>query len=137
MSADQFTADDHASVEQAGTELQRRGWQVKPSLNSVVNQWAGFVHAVARGYDDNIYEYTNDMSIRRWAEEARPFLSPLAARMLDTRLAPIDAQFRAETVEVTRRLPGTSGRFWWESRVPKRLVGELADDVAVLALGSA
>ena len=34
------------------------------SLGSLLRRWSEFVTQVERGYDDSIYEYTNDLSVR-------------------------------------------------------------------------
>lgn len=44
-----------------------------------------------------IDDYTNDLSVRRFAEEARQHLTPLIAEALDERLRPLDDRFRAAT----------------------------------------
>lgn len=132
MPSSPLAADDYASIDRAQTELGSRGWQIRPSPNSVVNGWAGFVQTVERGYDESIYEYSNDMSIRRWAEEARPFLTPPVAEALDAQLAPWDERFTAATVEAKR--PPGRGQYWFEKRLPRLLVGEMARDVEALGL---
>jgi hypothetical protein len=84
------TAEDYASVDRAGEELQRRGWCRRYSVNEVVNGWASLVRSVETGYLMTIDEYTN------------------GAR---------------------GKLPGAGTDYWWETRLPRRLVGELAEDV--------
>lgn len=81
-----------------------------------------------------IDDYTNDLSIRRWAEEARPLLTSGVARAMDDRLRPLDERFRQATTETTERLPGAGTSHWWERRVPLVLVGELAEDVRRMKL---
>ena len=34
------------------------------SLDALLREWRAFVTQVERGYDDSIYEYTNDLSVR-------------------------------------------------------------------------
>ena len=124
-----WTEDDHRSIERVADELVRRGWRSRYSLNEVVNGWLLLVHAIENGYDMCIDEYTNDLSIRRWAAEARPLLTPLVRQMMDERLEGLDERFRAATFEAARRLPGAGAHYWWETRLPNLLVGELAEDV--------
>jgi hypothetical protein len=128
------TPEDYESVNRAGEELQRRGWRRAFSLNEVVDMWAYLVASVERGYTMTIDDYTNDLSIRRWAEEARPLLTPLVAGSMDERLAPLDERFREATVATTATLPGAGTDYWWCRRVPKVLVDELAEDVERMGL---
>ena len=127
-------ADDYASIDRAADELHRRGWRKRFSLNEVVSAWEWFVGAVERGYDMTIYEYTNDLSIRRWAEEARPLLTERVVQWMDQALAPLDDRFRAATLETDSKLPGAGRDQWWECRLPRVLVGELAEDVDRMGL---
>ena len=126
--------DDYRSIDQAAEELFARGWSRRFTLNEVVNGWASFVRAVEAGYAMCIDEYTNDLSVRRWAAEARPLLTPLVRESLDAKLEPIDERFRAATFETHRRLPGAATDYWWETRLPRLLVGEIADDVERMEL---
>lgn len=127
-----LNAVDYDPIDRAASELRRRGWQISPSINSAINGWASFVLAVESGYDESVYEYTNDMSIRTWIGEARPFLTAAVVEALDAQLAPWDERFKAATAEA-RRPPGR-GTHWWEKRLPRTLVGELAEDAKVLGL---
>lgn len=134
MTNDAPTADDYASVDRAGEELHSRGWRKAFSVNEVVEAWDQFVGAVEDGYGFGLDEYWNDLSIRRWPEEARPLLTPLVARSLDARLVPLDARFRAATNDGLASSQHES-TYWWESRTPEVLVGELADDLERLQRG--
>lgn len=135
MTEEAPTAQDYASIERAVDELERRGWRRRFSIDEVVNGWASFVHSVEEGYDWTIDEFTNDVSLRRWAEEAGPLLSPLVRQSMDARLEPLDDRFRAATYPALRPLPGAGITYWWETRLPNLLVGELAEDVERMGLG--
>ncbi len=54
------------------------------TLGSLLQEWGRVVTAVERGYDDSIYEYTNDLSVRdrleRVVEGAGPGLAPATTR---------------------------------------------------------
>jgi hypothetical protein len=128
-----LTKDDYDSIDRAEDELQRRGWR-RFSLNGAVDDWGSFVRTVEESYDMCIDDYTNDLSVRRWAAEARPLLTGRIRVSLDQRLAPIDERFRTATFEAPRHLPGAGTDGWWETRLPRRLVGELAEDVTALGL---
>ena len=95
--------------------------------------WRSFVTAVERGYDDSIYEYTNDLSVRDRLERVAAGAGPVLRAKLHGALAEDDRRFAPATQEAGRAL----GEFaqeapsWWR-RVPRRRVGELAEDLAAL-----
>jgi hypothetical protein len=99
------------------------------SLGSLLGDWARFVTAVERGYDDSIYEYTNDLTVRDRLERVVSGASPGLRAQLEAKLAPDDRRFEAATEAAVRPLGATYTTWWWR-RVPRRLVGELADDLA-------
>lgn len=129
------TAEDYASIDRASVELVRRGWREKLSVHEVIDQWGDLVTIVEEGYGLSIDEFTNDVSLRRWAAEASPLLTPLVRDAMNARLTPLDDRFRAATFEVHRALPGAETGYWWDQRLPVRLVGELAEDVRRMGLG--
>jgi hypothetical protein len=98
------------------------------SLGSLLHEWQRFVTAVERGYDDSIYEYTNDLSVRDRLERVVAGAGPGLRAQLERTLAADDARFEAATEEAPRPLGATYATWWWR-RVPRRLVGELADDL--------
>src|SRR5438094_8494043 len=63
------------------------------SLNELLGQWAEFVRTVERGYDDSIYEYTNDLSVRDRLQSLVVASSPTLRAKLESALAPVDARF--------------------------------------------
>lgn len=113
-------SEDYASIDRAAMKLHRQGWRKRFSLNEVIDAWASLVDEVERGYSMTIDDYTNDLSIRGWPEQARQWLSPRVEQSMDDRLRPLDARFIAATDEVPRRLPG-AGDGWWATRLPKVL----------------
>jgi hypothetical protein len=98
------------------------------TLGSLLQDWRGFVTAVERGYDDSIYEYTNDLSVRDRLERVVAGASPGLRAQLEQALAADDARFETATEEAERPLGATYTTWWWR-RVPRRLAGELADDL--------
>ena len=104
-----------------------------PSLNALLGGWDTFVTRVERGYDDSIYEYTNDLSVRDRLERVVQGAGPGLRGKLAGALAEDDRRFEAATEEAARPLgefPDASPA-WWR-RVPRRRVGELAEDLASL-----
>jgi hypothetical protein len=100
------------------------------SLNAMLGRWGDFVTRVERGYDDSIYEYTNDLSVRDLLERVVQGAGPGLRAKLAGALADGDRRFDAATEEAARPL-GESREAWWR-RVPRRRTGELAEDLASL-----
>jgi hypothetical protein len=118
-----------ASEERSELEKLLRG----ASLNQLLGQWAEFVRAVERGYDDSIYEYTNDLSVRDQLEKLISASSSTLAAKLRGAFAPIDERFTKATEPAKRPLSAAHGALpsWWR-RVPKRREGELAEDLKAM-----
>jgi len=98
------------------------------SLGSLLQDWRRFIAAVERGYEDSIYEYTNDLSVRDRLERVIACASPGLRAQLEGVLAAEDKRFEAATEEAARPL-GVAYTGWWWRRVPLRRVGELAQDL--------
>jgi hypothetical protein len=103
------------------------------SLDAMLARWGAFVATVERGYDDSIYEYTNDLSVRDRLEGVAAGAGPALRAKLHGALAEDDRQFEAATQEADRPL----GEFAEEApsrwvREPRRRAGELAGDLAAL-----
>jgi hypothetical protein len=126
-------AEDYASIDRAEEAVQA-GWKRRFSLSEVIDMWFTFVTVVERGYRLTIDDYTNDLSIRRWPEQARKHLTTQAERWMDARLSPLDEAFRAATHPISERLPGAGTEWWWETRLPNLLVDELREDVERMGL---
>jgi hypothetical protein len=101
------------------------------SLGALLQGWSRFVTEVERGYDDSIYEYTNDLSVRDRLERVVAGASPGLREQLERAVADDDRRFTAATEEAARPLGATRTAWWWR-RVPVRRVGELADDLESL-----
>jgi hypothetical protein len=102
------------------------------TLDGLVTKWQNFVGRVERGYDDNLYEYTNDLSLRDLLDEIERGGTPAVAGLVADKIGASDARFREATSSrdtPLRRQPARITHRWWWSRVPRRLVGELADDL--------
>lgn len=104
------------------------------SLGAMLRDWSGFVTQVERGYDDSIYEYTNDLSVRDRLERIVAGAGPGLRAKLAAALAADDRRFDAATEEHTRPLGefGETTPPWWWRRAPRRRTGELADDLESL-----
>ena len=102
------------------------------SLDAMLRRWSDFVTQVERGYDDSIYEYTNDLSVRDRHERLLEGAGPGLRAKLEGALAEDDRRFVAATEESARPLGefGDTTPPWWWRRVPRRRIGELAQDLA-------
>lgn len=120
---------DLAPEERSELETLLRG----ASLNQLLGQWSELVRAVERGYDDSIYEYTNDLSVRDRLQDLIAASSSTLADKLRGELAPIDERFTAATEAAARPLSAAPGDLapWWR-RVPRRRDGEFADDLEAM-----
>jgi hypothetical protein len=103
------------------------------SLNALLGSWSAFVTTVERGYEDSIYEYTNDLSVRDRLEDIAAEAGPSLHAKLQGALGEDDRRFAAATQDADRALGefADGGRSWWR-RVPRRRVGELAEDLDAL-----
>jgi hypothetical protein len=103
------------------------------SLDAMLGRWRAFVTTVERGYEDSIYEYTNDLSVRDRLEGVAAGADSSLRAKLHSALAEDDRRFAAATQEAGRAL-GTfpDGALPWWRRVPRRRVGELAEDLEAL-----
>lgn len=125
-----LTPDERQELARLLSELAEQSGR-EDSLDAMLRRWSDFVTRVERGYDDSIYEYTNDLSVRdrlgRVAEGAGPGLRA----KLDGALADDDRRFEAATEDSARPLGAASPPWWWR-RVPRRRTGELAGDLESL-----
>ncbi len=98
------------------------------TLGALLRGWSDLVTEVERGYDDSIYEYTNDLFVRKRLDEVIAAASPGLRAQLERELAEDDRRFTAATEEAAKPL----GESRWAHRVPRLRVGELADDLDAL-----
>jgi hypothetical protein len=98
------------------------------TLGALLRGWSDLVTQIERGYDDSIYEYTNDLFVRKRLDEVLAGASPGLRAHLERAVAEDDRRFTAATEEAARPL----GRSPWAHRVPRRRVGELAEDLETL-----
>lgn len=103
------------------------------SLNELVDQWGEFVGGLEHGYDDSIYEYTNDLAVRDRLQSLFAASSPSLRAKMESAIAPLDHRFAFATEPAARPLRANTGDLpsWWR-RVPRRRDGEFADDLIAL-----
>lgn len=105
--------------------------ELSAGLEAAVNRWFAFVREVERGYEDSIYDYTEELSRRDLLDAEMADSSPRQSEYVRRQLSEADSRFLAATRPSIRPvLPGVSDRQkerWY--RVPKKLSEELASDL--------
>lgn len=106
------------------------------SLDTLLDKWSHFVIQVEQGYEDSIYEYTNDLSVRDLLDETLSKVPPSLHEKLVQEIQIWDKRFQEATREVRKPLlsSGTRKLLPWWSRIPKNLRGELKEDLQVEGL---
>jgi hypothetical protein len=128
-----LSPEEQAELARLLAELAERSGR-EDSLDAMLHRWSYFVTQVERGYDDSIYEYTNDLSVRDRLERVAGGAGSGLRAKLEARLAGDDRRFEAATEESARPLgeSGEASPLWWRRRVPRRRAGELAEDLESL-----
>jgi hypothetical protein len=128
-----LSPDEQQELSRLLAELAERSGR-EDSLDAMLRRWSDFVTQVERGYDDSIYEYTNDLSVRDRLERIVQGAGPRLRAELEGALAEDDRRFEAATEESARPLGefGEASPPWWWRRVPRRPAGELAEDLESL-----
>ena len=96
------------------------------TVPELIRRWERFVVKVEQGYASLIEEYQNDLDTRKLLQEAIEELRDGTAQRLSDMLRPWDRRFEAATVPSD---PPIWRGGWWAERMPKILVGTLAEDV--------
>jgi hypothetical protein len=122
-----MTAAGFATAFEAAAAQRRRRSPHTPT--GIASAWEQLVEMVEAGYEDNVYEYDNDLAIRDLIEELLhlPALAeyPEFGWFRD-RVAALDDRMRSGLSAEPVRLPGGH---WWRSHLPVRGGPELADDL--------
>jgi hypothetical protein len=128
-----LSPDEQQELARLLAELAERSGR-EDSLDAMLRRWSDFVTQVERGYDDSIYEYTNDLSVRDRLERIVQGAGPRLRAELDSAFVEDDRRFEAATEESARPLGefGNASPPWWWRRVPRRRAGELAEDLESL-----
>lgn len=101
----------------------------KVTLNGLLTNWAYLVTTVERGYDDCIYEYTNDLSVRDMIETVLTSVSASAGAKIRKAVAPWDERFERATGRSNVSLNKGDLRHAWWNRIPHKLSNELGEDL--------
>jgi hypothetical protein len=95
----------------------------------LVEEWARFVGEVEVGYQLTIYDYHNDLDKRGIIEKVMTALSETDRQQIRQSVDALDRRFEAATREADQVIATFDSGFW-ARRVPRKLVGELASDLA-------
>ncbi|AHH99841.1 hypothetical protein GCM10010174_44690 [Kutzneria viridogrisea] len=120
----------NAFAERFRQVLAESGRATHVSPTELLDRWDGFVVLCEEGYEDNIYEYNNDLSVRDAIDSV---LRDGRLREFDQwqwfkeQVDAIDARFRAVTYPEPVR--GGADWPWWRAHVPARAGSELAADL--------
>jgi hypothetical protein len=128
----QFSQEGQRRLHGVLREISRRsGRKDLVSLNELVAGWEHFVRSVEAGYDDCIYEYTNDLSIRGLLESVIQKLDSESRTQLVAAIDSLDQRFRSATNQSVRPVaPGVVPEDgWWWYRIPNKLPDEIAEDL--------
>lgn len=129
-----YDAKEHLALATQKLEAMRARARHGPSahwtVSGMVEDWKELVGQIERGYDEMIYEYTNDLSVRNLLQELIDALPAGSVRSwIAQEVEATDARYRAATREVNEPIHGGGNAPWWYWRVPMILVGELRDDL--------
>jgi hypothetical protein len=103
------------------------------SYERLLAAWESLVREVEQGYPATIDDYTNDLTSRDLLQEIVGACDESLREELTASIEPLDERFRRAT------RPDEQGRIaefiepgagWWWSRLPLRLEGDLAADLA-------
>ncbi|WP_232668009.1 hypothetical protein [Pseudonocardia sp. TRM90224] len=115
-------------VERFRAVVAARGWRGVSTPFDLIGGWEQLVDVVAEGYDDNIYEYRNDLSVRERIEVLLQDESLSGVEQMErvrTQVGEIDARFRS----LLRPEPVRGNSPWWEAHLPAYAGAELVADI--------
>lgn len=110
----------------------REAWGYAPSfdLRRLLETWKKAVESIEAGYQFSFYDYTNELAMRDEIEQVKVQVPTRLATEITAYVQPLDHRFQFATRPCEPLLPAIDqpDRYWW-SRVPKRLEGQLLDDL--------
>jgi hypothetical protein len=125
-----FSKDDFNTISRIiSVFTARAGFKI--TLDGLLADWQNLTHKISIGYDNNIYEYMNDLSVRDLLEELMENVSEELRNKIMELVKASDEAFYNVTVDVPKPLLAkhcSAEAFWWK-RIPKILKDELEDDL--------
>lgn len=130
MGASDFSPEEIHTIDSIIWKLSKHA-NSRHSLTILLTKWHDFVTQIEVGYNNSIYDYTNELSIRDVLEELLEQLPNEIKGKLSTVLKPLDDRYMEATNRIQRSLslnPQRKAQSWWY-RIPKRLGPELRADL--------
>lgn len=130
MSQIELSESEETAIRQILSKMSERA-KYPISIESLLKRWDTFVTQVEKGYEDSIYDYANDLSVRDLLDKILLGAPQSLRAKLIALLQPLDDRFKQASLEVRRpvvtRDKGAIA-FWW-FRVPCRPGPELRQDL--------
>jgi hypothetical protein len=110
------------------------------TLKGLLTSWSGLVEEVERGYTDSVYEYANDVDSRKILDRVADAARSDMGETLRQWLKPWDERYEAATVRASAPFHGRAdadgphAASEWHWRIPRRLEGELREDLKAIGL---
>jgi hypothetical protein len=103
------------------------------TLSSLLDNWENFVSEVEEGYNDSIYEYTNDLSARNLLQLLVENSSLAFRNKLIGVLQGLDERFKQATEESNYLVLNIQKKSqgWWWFRIPIKMGPELKNDFQI------
>ena len=99
------------------------------AFDEFMGQWYGFIISVEKGYTLSIYDYTNDLSLRDLIDELEGQIPESLRKKVISVVDPWDKRFENETNILQQPIHRKKDSPWWWYRIPKKLIGELEEDI--------
>ena len=98
------------------------------TLEMALKTWRNLAKQSHEGYNDDVAEYTNDLSSRRMIQEIYDVVSEEGKNELLKELEPIDEEFDKHTVRLKKPIIAYDGinpqKHFWFYRIPKKIKAE-------------
>ena len=104
------------------------------NFNEFIKEWFDFIAEVEEGYSMTIDDYTNDLTQRDLIDELLQQVPEDLKNRVIKLIEPSDVRFKNATKILRKSLSSSKNPPWWRYRLPKKLVGELKEDVESLKI---
>ena len=121
-------------------ERARRGFADHVTADSLVSAWTWLVAEIEEGYSEMVPEYANDLDARMLLDLVLAAAPDDLATRLRAWIDPLDRRFLDATYRSSAPFHGSAdpagpyGASPWHWRIPKKLVGQLKDDLEASGL---
>lgn len=99
------------------------------NFNEFMKEWFDFIAEVEKGYTMTIYDYTNDLTKRDLLDELLQQVPQDLKNKVIKLVKSSDTSFKNATRILRKPLSSSEDPPWWWYRLPKKLLGELKEDV--------